>query len=50
MTKGEDATWFGLNLGPATFNNTFAVEMALMGFAEVAPLPSHRPISRWPWR
>jgi len=34
MTKGEDATWFGLNLGPATFNNTAAVELALMGFAE----------------
>merc|ERR1711998_356172 len=34
MVKGEDATWFGLNLGPATFNNTFAVEVALMGFAE----------------
>jgi hypothetical protein len=35
MTKGEDATYFGVNLGPATFNNTLAVELALMGFAEV---------------
>jgi hypothetical protein len=35
MTKGADATWFGVNLGPATFNNTLAVQLALMGFAEV---------------
>lgn len=34
MTKGEDATYFGVNLGPATFNNTLVVELALMGFAE----------------
>jgi hypothetical protein len=43
MTQGADATYFGVNLGPATFNNTLVVELALMGFAEVrleeTPLP-----------
>mmetsp|Transcript_47745 Transcript_47745/g.91288 ORF Transcript_47745/g.91288 Transcript_47745/m.91288 type:complete len:265 (-) Transcript_47745:314-1108(-) len=34
MVNGGDATWFGLNLGPATFNNTAAVEIAMMAFAE----------------
>jgi len=34
MANGGESLYFGANLGPATFNNTAAVEIAMMTFAE----------------
>ena len=34
MVNGGNSTYFGADLGPATFNNTAAVEIAMMAFAE----------------
>jgi light-harvesting complex I chlorophyll a/b binding protein 1 len=34
MANGGNSTYFGADLGPATFNNTAAVEIAMMAFAE----------------
>jgi light-harvesting complex I chlorophyll a/b binding protein 1 len=34
MVNGGNSFYFGADLGPATFNNTAAVEIALMAFAE----------------
>ena len=41
MANGGDSAYFGANLGPATFKNTAAVEVAMMAFAEVTVLPTH---------